>query len=470
MGVLTNLKPQDVFRYFEDICNIPHGSGNMERISAYCVDFAKAHGLDYSIDRMHNVVICKPATAGYETHSTVILQGHLDMVCEKLPDCDIDFNTDSLRLAIDGDFVYAEGTTLGGDDGIAVAMILSILNDDSISHPPIEAVFTTDEEIGMYGAEALDMTSLNGGMLINIDSEEMGVITVSCAGGARVDLTVPLKKEPVTRPCYKITVGGLIGGHSGIDIDKNRLNANKLMGELLTTVKTPFNIVSISGGAKDNVITRECNCTISIDSDFLDFTNFVNKYKSNYEPDMFVNVEPILSATHAYDSNSTQLIVNFINELPYGIISMSEDIDGLVQTSLNLGVLRCDNDSITASFAVRSSVDSEKLTLINRLHTICNKFGGSFSEYGHYPAWEYRKESKLRNTMEKVYSEMYGAKPQIIAIHAGLECGIFASKISDFDAVSIGPDLYDIHTARERLSISSTKSLYEYIIKVLENL
>lgn len=468
MRVLSNIKPEAVFYYFEDICSIPHGSGNTKQISDYCVNFAIEHGLDCFTDNLNNVIIRKPASAGYELHPTVILQGHLDMVCEKLPDCDINFETDSLSIATDGDYIYAKGTTLGGDDGIAIAMILAILADNSIIHPEIEAVFTVDEETGMFGAEALDTSVLRGQTLINLDSEQMGVITVSCAGGARADLTVPLTRKKINSPCYQITVGGLIGGHSGTEINRGRLNANKLMGELLSNITVPYSIVSVDGGNKDNVIPRECRCVISTtENGKIGVNEFIESHKCDFEPNLTISVNPVEQHDSAFDYDSTRKLVEFINVLPNGVIRMSDDIDMLVQTSLNLGVLRSNETDINASFAVRSSVSSDKAELIRLLHDICNTFGGSFNEYGHYPAWEYRKQSRLRNTMVDVYTDMFGEKPQIEAIHAGLECGIFASRIKNFDAVSIGPNLYDIHTARERLSISSTKALYEYLIQVL---
>ncbi len=470
MGVLSNLEPTAVFGYFEDICNIPHGSGNMEQISAYCIDFAKKHSLAWYSDSLHNVIIRKPASSGYESHQPVILQAHLDMVCEKLPETNFDFNTDALRLAIDGDFVYADGTTLGGDDGIAVAMILAILADKTVAHPPLEAVFTTDEETGMFGANGLDMAKLNGKMLINIDSEQMGVITVGCAGGARADITLPLNRIANCKPCYEITVGGLVGGHSGVDINKGRMNANKLMGELLDSIDCVFNVISINGGSKDNVITRECKCVIAAAEIYENFNDFVLEHKCEYEPDLFVDIKSVEMFETAFDSASTSALVNLINKLPNGIIKMSDDVEGLVQTSLNLGVLKSDKCSAFASFGLRSSVSAEKTALLDCLNKIADDFGASFNQYGHYPAWEYRKISPLRDTMQSVYSDMFGVVPDIEIIHAGLECGLFASRIEDFDAVSIGPDLYDIHTARERLSVSSTKALYGYILKVLEKL
>ncbi len=470
MGILSNLSPADVFKYFEDICNIPHGSGNMSKISEFCVNFAKTHKLDFYNDKFHNVIIRKPASVGYESHPTVILQGHLDMVCEKLPEIDFDFDNDGLNLIVDGDFIYADGTTLGGDDGIAVAMILSILADDSLKHPAIEAVFTTDEETGMFGAEGLDVTQLKGSKLINIDSEQMGTITAGCAGGARADITLPLSCVINNKSCFEITVGGLVGGHSGVDINKGRMNANKLMGVLLSEINSGFKIVSIAGGNKDNVITRECKCIIAADKLDFDLNKFINANKTESESDLYVEIKSAVISHFAFDDNSTVKLIDFINELPFGIVKMSEDIDGLVQTSLNLGVLRSDENSVFVSFGLRSSVVGEKIGMVNNLKAISDKFGGRFNEYGHYPAWEYRKESPLRDTLVAVYSDMFGDKPQIEIIHAGLECGLFASKIADFDAVSIGPDLYDIHTARERLSISSTAQLYDYIIKVLENL
>lgn len=468
MRALSGLEPKNVFGFFEDICKIPHGSGNTELISKYCVEFAQKHGLFFHKDSMNNVIIRKPASQGYEAHPTVILQAHLDMVCEKLPRCGMNFETDALRLATDGDYIFAENTTLGGDDGIGVAMILAILADKHAVHPELEAVFTVDEETGMYGAQALDASLLKGRMLINIDSEEMGVLTVGCAGGARADLTLPLKRTQSSSPCFEITVSGLAGGHSGMEIDKGRLNANKVMGDFLRSVYADVNIVSVEGGSKDNAIPRECRCIVCTDADIAHTAaEFAQKNRVPGDPGLTVSVKPVGGFKTCCDSDTTEKIIELICELPFGVIKMSDDISGLVQTSVNFGILKSGEDSLCASFSVRSSVESEKEQQLAVLCKIITKYGGSFKSRGNYPAWEYRKNSRLRDIMASAYSDMFGISPKIEAIHAGLECGLFAEKIADFDAVSIGPDMYDVHTARERLSISSTGKVYDYLRQVL---
>ena len=469
MRKLSGLKPQSVFAYFEDICNIPHGSGNTKAISDYCVNFAKERGLSYNQDDCNNVIIRKAASKGYESHPTVILQGHLDMVCEKLPECDFNFLTDPLKLCVDGDFISAKGTTLGGDDGIAVALVLAILADNSLKHPPIEAVFTTDEETGMYGAWALDASLLKGRTFINIDSDEMGTLTVSCAGGARTDLTIPVAKESVNAPCFEITISGLCGGHSGTEINKGRLNANKLMGAFLLNVTEPLNILSLNGGEKDNVITSECYCRVSTNADLTAIADaFVEANTIPSEPTLAITISPIAPEKLGFSAEATQKVISFVCELPFGVQKMSEDIEGLVETSLNLGVLKTDSDALRAGVSVRSSVASGKQALLQTLCNITEKYGGTFACYGDYPEWEYRKDSPLREKMVAIYRGLFGNEPQVTAIHAGLECGIFASQLQGFDGISVGPDLFDIHTPRERLSISSVGLLYHYLLKTLE--
>ncbi len=471
MRILNGLNPKRVFYYFEDLCAIPHGSGNTKEISDYCVAFANAHGLSVYQDSHNNVVIRKPASAGYETHKTVILQGHLDMVCEKEPECGIDFTTDGLTLQCEGDFVFAEGTTLGGDDGIAVAMALAILEDDTLCHPPIEALFTTDEETGMYGAEGLDASVLAGKTLINIDSEEEGILTVSCAGGARAGITIPLSTAAVDMPCYTVTLGGLIGGHSGVEIDKGRQNANVLMGQFLHALPFSYQIIDIRGGQKDNAIPRQTVATVAANGDLAAAaTEFVKANRIETEPGLAITVESASASITGFDGDSSKRIAEFLATVANGVQSMSRDIAGLVQTSLNLGILRSETEALTATFAVRSSVESEKTALLEKLAATATNFGGAFESHGHYPAWEYRKDSPLRDTMVRVYEQMYKSKPEVVAIHAGLECGLFAGKIGDLDAVSFGPNLYDIHTTRERLSIASVGRTYAYLCSILKSL
>lgn len=470
MRILNGLKPERVFYYFEDICAIPHGSGNTDKISNYCVDFAKAHDLDCIKDEYNNVIIRKPASKGYEKHETVILQGHLDMVCEKVPDCDINFLTDGLDIALDGDTVYARGTTLGGDDGIAVAMVLAILEDNTLQHPPIEALFTTDEETGMFGADGLDVSNLRGKTLINIDSEEEGILTVGCAGGARVDIKLPLKKGFGDMPCYTVTVGGLKGGHSGAEIDKGRLNSNITMGKFLKSLPFVYYIGDMRGGLKDNAIPRETVATVFCDGDIeAAAAAFVIDNTVDTDRGLNITIENT-NCSECFDSDSSKKIADFLSTVPNGIVTMSTDIEGLVQTSLNLGVLKTENDTLCATIAARSSVNSEKYELLGKLEKITADFGGEYVSHSHYPAWEYRKNSPLRDTMATVYKRLYGASPAVAAIHAGLECGLFCEKIKDLDAVSFGPNLYDIHTTEERLSASSVERTYSYLTEVLKSL
>lgn len=471
MRVLDGIAPERVFNYFEDICLIPHGSGDTDRISGYCEEFARAHSLECYRDKLGNIIIRKPASAGYEDHSTVILQGHLDMVCEKESNKDIDFSTDGLELLTDGDFIFADRTTLGGDDGIAVAMILAILEDDSLAHPPIEALFTVDEETGMYGADAIDASQLHGSLLINIDSEEEGVLTVGCAGGARADINLPLAKENVKSPCSRIAVSGLIGGHSGVEIDKGRMNANVTMGRFLKALKGSWQLVSIKGGQKDNAIPRSCECVISTDSDLKSAAaEFCREMTLPTDPNLTVSVSDAPKSEFAFNEKGSRNVADFLTSVPNGVTAMDKHVSGLVETSLNLGILTDTQNGISASFSVRSSVNTEKECLLGKLSEIAKSFGGSMNTRGHYPAWEYNENSRLRNVMENVYREVYGEAPKVAVIHAGLECGLLSEKISNFDAVSIGPNILDIHTPAERLSISSVGRTYKYLLKTLERL
>lgn len=477
---LDTLKPQRVFYYFEQLSAIPHGSGNMDAIARYCVDFAKKHNLKYINDDANNVIIFKDGTVGYEKSEPIILQGHLDMVCQKTPDCNIDFDTDGLELYVDGDFLAARGTTLGGDNGIAVAMVLAILESNDIAHPPIEVVFTTDEEIGMLGASALDMSVLKGRRMINLDSETDDLVTVSCAGGSDFVVDVPLETTSKTGTLITIEINGLLGGHSGVEINKNRINANMLAGRVLNEIKSKFSfdIVNINGGDKSNAIPNRCAITLC--SKFADDIRlFVDSLYSGTLKGELSDREP--SFTIATTTGSGGNYTTFTDEMkekiiytllcvPNGITEMSATVDGLVQTSLNLGVLITNDDSITLHFALRSNKMSSLKFLEKRLIAFFDMLKLPQKTFGHYPAWEYREHSPLRDTYCEIYTKILGAVPKIEAIHAGLECGVFAGKIKNFDCISIGPNLYDVHTVNEKLSISSTTNFYNLLIKILEKL
>lgn len=476
MSVLDHLEPRGVFRFFEELCAIPHGSTHTKAISDWCVAFAEARGLEHWQDAANNVVIIGKATPGYENAEAIILQGHLDMVCEKAADCEKDMTREGLDLAIDGDYVYAKGTTLGGDDGIAVAMALAILDDASIPHPRIEAVFTTDEEIGMVGAEAMDMSALKGRKLLNIDSEVEGILTVSCAGGNMSLCTLPVSRTAFAGTALSVTVDGLRGGHSGVEIDKGRANASVLCGRVLWEIgrKTDMRLVSVAGGLKDNAIPAAATAQVVVADEQAaraaasDLEKALQNEFRVTDPAVRVTVQAAKNTETPMDEDSTARAVCVLTCMPNGIQTMSADIAGLVQTSLNLGVLNTRSDCLQASFCVRSSVATEKEMLKNRLVCLMEQLGGTVTFAGDYPAWEYKADSALRELMTAVFREQYGRDPKIEAIHAGLECGLFSGKLPGLDCVSIGPDMHDIHTPRERLSIASTQRVWKYVLEVLK--
>ena len=464
---------EKVVGFFEEFSAIPHGSGNTSKIADYLVDFAKKRNLDYSRDTADNVIIRKGATKGYENRPAVIFQGHLDMVAEKKPGAEIDMEKDGLILYRDGDFLRAKDTTLGGDDGVALAYALAILDSDDIPHPDFEAVFTSDEEIGLLGAVAIDPSEIKGRLLINIDSDEEGVFTVGCAGGMRSDVTLPVHRSNSNFDSYKVKASGFKGGHSGVEIDKGRVNANKALVEILYGIGD-ISIKDIRGGNADNAIPRECEC---IFSSHFDHTALIKKLgdeiKARYsdiEPDITVTVEKVDSPVAGVCVEDSRKLISLLSTLPSGIIAMSSDVPGLVETSLNMGILRLESDRAEISFSVRSAKGSEKQALGDRLERIALDHGASYSTRGEYPAWEYKKDSHLRDVMKKVYEDMYGKSPEIVIIHAGLECGIFSEKIEGLDCVSIGPNNYDIHTTEERLSLSSLMRVWDFLLRVLREI
>ena len=481
MGVLTGLQPERVFYYFEELTKIPHGSGNTKEISDYLAAFAGAHGLQWEQDASNNIIIRKPASAGYENAPAVILQGHCDMVCEKKPGSSHDFTRDALKLAVDGDEVYAEDTTLGGDDGIAVAYMMAILEDDSLAHPALEAVVTTDEEIGLLGAAALDTSELKGKILLNLDSEEEGILTVSCAGGMTSIMELPVRRNEVSGVQYRVEISGLLGGHSGAEIGKNRANANLLMGRLLhgMDLRMDFALAELEGGNKDNAIPRSCAAEIVIGSEeeqtMLEYLQELQEdlrkeYKGSDEGITITAEKTGIGAAPALDPVSTQKVLFFLMNVPNGIRKMSAQISGLVETSLNLGILRLHPDGLEAVSSVRSSVSSAKDALGEKLEYLTEFLGGAYHTEGAYPAWEYQADTPLQKLAVSVYEEMFGKTLTVEAIHAGLECGLFYEKIPGLDSVSFGPDMKHVHTTEERLSVSSTERTYRYLLKLLESI
>lgn len=476
MGVLSALEPAKVFQYFEEICSIPHGSRNVEQISNYLVNFAKERGLKYRQDEKFNVVIWKDGSKGYENAEPVILQGHMDMVAVKTADCPKDMEKDGLDLEINGDLISAKGTSLGGDDGIAVAYSLAILDDPDMAHPPIEAIFTVDEEIGMLGAAYMDVSDIKGRLFLNMDSEDEGVFTVSCAGGANVTCHFPYERENVSMTVLNISIDGFSGGHSGVEIDKGRANANVVMGRILYGVMNDIRIVTINGGEKDNAIAFSCQAEITVPADKAEevknkiqetFAIVAEEYKVT-DPNAAIRIEETAdTACAALKAKDTAAVIQALLHMPSGIQRMNPEIEGLVQTSLNLGILRTNEDSVDLSYAVRSASEHEKQFLIDKMNDLAVLLGGSTEITGPYPGWEYRADSRLRDVLVDTYRELYGKDPVVEGIHAGLECGLFASKMGEIDAVSLGPQMEGIHTVNEVLSISSVQRTWELVTKAL---
>ena len=481
MAVLSGIEPREVFGYFEEICKIPHGSGNTKQISDYCVDFAQKRGLRYIQDSSNNVIIFKDGTAGYEKSVPVMIQGHLDMVCEKTPDSTINFERDGLALNVSDGMVSAVGTTLGGDDGIAVAMALAVLNADNIPHPPLEVVLTVDEEIGMLGAARLDCSPLKSRFMLNLDSEDEGVLLVSCAGGVSAACRLPISRAEVTGAAVTLKIEGLTGGHSGVEIDKGRANANRLLGRALNELCkfVSYELITVAGGLKDNAIPRESSAVLVVsDGDVPAVKAFAAEYNDIFKDEYRIS-DPELSLKvsvggkgcfMAVDGDSKKRMICALLNMPNGIQRMSLDIEGLVQTSLNMGILNTADDEMIMRFSVRSSVGTEKNELISRLTNLINFLGGTIELTGDYPAWEYKSDSRLRNLMIDVFEEQYGRKPAVEAIHAGVECGLFAGKLTGLDCVSIGPDMKDIHTPNERMDIASVERTWKYVLEILKRL
>jgi dipeptidase D len=482
-NVLQDLKPYEVFKYFEEISQIPRGSGNEKGISDYLVAFAKAHDLKVIQDSSLNIIIKKPAASGHENSPIVILQGHMDMVCEKNSDTVHDFLKDPIKLQIKDDMVYAVGTTLGADNGIAIAMALALLASKDIPHPALEVLVTTEEETGMGGAMGLDAENIEGRLLVNIDSEEEGKLLVSCAGGVRGTITLPIvweKSEENNIPCL-LKVRGLKGGHSGMDIDKGRGNSNRIMGRLLKDLNSTmeFNLVALNGGSKMNAIPREMDAIIMVApeklpliKDALHKWNAIlkNEFKVS-DPDVRLELEGLEEKFEkVFSKDSTRKAIDLLVLIPSGIETMSMEIKGLVQSSTNLGVVITNDKEVEYQSAIRSSVKSLKQDILVASTAVAQAFGAKSETESDYPDWQYDANSKLRTVFEDVYKKMYNVAPEIVAIHAGVECGLFKEKFGEIDMISFGPNLYDVHTPDEHMSISSVKNSWDYLLEVLKTI
>ena len=478
------LKDQDyknIFYYFEEISSVPRGSGDNQRISDYLVNFAKKHNLEYIQDEALNVIIKREASKGYENCPAVILQGHMDMVCEKTSDTNHDFKKDGLTLLVEGEFLTADRTTLGGDDGIAVAYGLALLSDKNYQGPKLEVLITTDEETGMYGAKALDPAHLTGKYMINVDSEDEDAVLTSCAGGLTGKTTLNIKRSSVDGLRVRLELTGLIGGHSGADIHKNRYNATKLLGRLLFDLRNTVSIdlITMYGGNKDNVIPREAHAEVVIAKENEEvFLENIEKLSAIYknelkscEPSFEIKVDVTEHGSYSVlDPISLEKMLFILIHTPNGVQSMSADIKGLVESSLNLGVFHVDEEEVQFFFSIRSSINSIKHFISDKLDYISTFLGAEYVIRGEYPGWEYKKESLLRDLYCKVYKEEIGKEVKVEAIHAGLECGLISEKLPDLDIISVGPNMSGIHTVEEKLSIPSSIRLFKVIEKVLMSL
>lgn len=478
MSILQGITPDAVFKYFEEISAVPRGSGHREKIADYCENFAKEHGLRYYRDSANNVVIYKDASKGYENSAPIIIQGHLDMVWQKAEGLEKNLLEEGIDLKIEGDYITAEGTTLGADNGIAVAMAMAVLVDNTICHPPIEAVFTTDEEVGMLGAKELDTRVLASKRMINIDSEEPGVITVSCAGGSDFTLKIPFAREKAVGEKVVISLKGLKGGHSGIEINSGRANANIFAGRILAHLSKnhDFGLQSVLGGNRANAIANACEISLVCENgnalleDAKAYISDIKEEISAREEDFFAEFEFFEKESYACLPKEAQDKVIYALALaPNGVQEMSGEIDNLVETSLNLGILDTNDSQVTMAFALRSSKKTALFALSEKLQMFAKCLDVEYAEAGYYPPWEYNKESEMKQLCCRIFEEKYGYEPKIEAIHAGLECAVFSGTIEGFDCISIGPEVIGAHTIEEKLSISSAKEVYDLLIKILEN-
>ena len=472
--IIKGYQPEKLFRYFEQICAIPHGSGNEAAIAQFLVDFAAERGLECHRDAVNNVFIKAPATPGLEDRPAILLQGHTDMVCEKNNDTVHDFTRDGLKLFVENGWLGAKGTTLGGDDGIAVAMMMAIL-DGQTPHPAVECLFTVEEEVGLLGAESFDYSLVSASRMINMDSEDEACVTAGCAGGLRTDLTIPVAYEDAKGMGVMIKLGGLAGGHSGADVHRGRANANKLMGRILLALGTSFDyrLCYIEGGSKDNAIPRECVALVS-GKDLLMMPAMVAKLTNDIKAELcaedagfYMQCNTVAAPTVCLDKSSTARVIGAIGTVAVGVLAMSNDIPGLVEYSRNLGIIRTQEGEVHLTLSSRSALESQLDASINDLDALATLCGGSARHHSRYPGWSYAKESPIRDKYLQAYAKLFGKTPEVSVIHAGLECGIIRSRLPEMDMISVGPNMRNIHSPDERLDLASCARFWQVIAAIL---
>lgn len=474
--VINGRKPSSVFRFFEEISAIPRGSYNEGGIADYLVAFAKARGLYCYRDEFNNVLIKAPATAGQEGRAPILFQGHTDMVCEKNSDVEHDFLRDPLKLWVDGELLRAKGTTLGADNGIAVAMMLSLLDGEIKEHPAYECLFTTAEEVGLNGAHGFDYSLIASRTMVNMDSEDLGKVTCGCAGGLRSDLTLTTHPEPFAGEALRVKITGLMGGHSGADINTGRANANKLMGRLLAALlpSCDARVVSIEGGSKDNAIPRECEATLSVPNAddavaiLTDTAAEIAHELVKEDTGFTVTVEDAEADAVMMSREDTARVCAILSCAAVGVLAMSRDVAGLVEYSRNLGVVRTENDSVSFVFSSRSAMESRLDASIRELDALAAVTGCKTNHYSRYPGWDFAPVSALRDAYLKAYRDVTGKDAEVNVIHAGLECGIIHSKLPDMDVISIGPTMFDIHSPNEALDLPSTEIFWQTVARLIE--
>lgn len=477
MSNLQNIEPEKVFHWFYELNQIPRCSGEEKGVSDFLVNFAKERNLEVYQDETLNVIIKKIGTQGYENSDSVIIQGHMDMVCIKGKGSNHDFTKDPIEMIVEGDTLRANNTTLGGDNGIAIAYGLAILDSNDLKHPPLELLVTTSEETGMDGAMALTNEHLRGKTLINLDSEEEGIFLVSCAGGANMITTFEIKKEQESGKGLEVRISGLKGGHSGMEIIKQRANAIKLLGRVLNMCNDKANIrlSNIHGGTKHNAIPGEAVATIiteDMDNVKTIIESLTEDLKEEYRiEDSGLNIEiQDVNINEVFSKELSDNLIDFIMMVPDGVQYMSKDIEGLVQTSLNNAIIEEKNNNIEITTSVRSSSSSSLREILNVLSVIAKRTNSKAKETSAYPAWQYEENSLIREKCVKVYEELFGKNAEVSAIHAGLECGLLKKILPNTDMISFGPNLYDVHTEKEHLSISSVQRVWELLVRLLEGL
>jgi dipeptidase D len=486
MGVnMNNLNDewQGVIKNFEAISSIPRCSGNEKEVSNYILEFANNHNCEVIQEESYNLIIRKKATPGYEKSPIVILQGHLDMVGVKDQGIIHDFSKDPIKLKLNSEYILAEGTSLGADNGIAIAYILTLIESKTIEHPPLEFLLTTGEEVGMTGASKIDAENFKGKILINLDSEEEGKLLVSGAGAVTNIVKIPIvwMKNTYKENMYALKISGLKGGHSGLDINKGRANAIKLLARLLhvLTLETDIKIAEISGGGKANAIPNEAKVIVCVKPEekkyFEDLINIhrgiIKKENELTEPDLEITTEVINDdINNVISKNTLSKIISLLTDIPNGVQSMSKVIKDLVQSSTNVGIVSTSSNEFSVISCVRSSDRSLKSNIVEEISTIAKNFGGKVENEGDYPEWKYREESYIRGLCEKVHKKLFDKKPEIYALHVGIECGILKDRIGDLDMISIGPNIYDVHTTKEKLDIKSAERTWNFIKEVLKEI